>query len=224
MDKVIIKLDTMTQDELNVLIDEKQEKTPALDEPKTVPIEEYQKVVKMHENIQSLSDRKDKELHELREKVKNIENEDNFEEDDEVLKSKLIKMGFVASDKVDEQVERQLSFREKVEKLRNDLTETVTKMPFVDGSKVLDFIKVKGNLTVSEAVQLLYPKELESFNKSEDITPHIIDAGGRTLNNTSIQVDNPDTVTRRGIPKGSNLVDFISNRIESAVKRENTKL
>lgn len=220
-----------TPEEIAALTGDNQIENPVTpEEPAVVPREEYEKVVNQYDNIRSLESRRDNELHDLREKVKKYENDKEEEqapdskvvfeddEEDEVLKARIKKLGFVPQDEVDKQVERQLKLKERVETLQNQMKDTISKMPFVKESDVLSFIKGKGDLTVEQAIQLLYPKELESYNRSKTNEEVVeTDNGGRTLNIRPTISKNDDVPTRQGFGKQS-FSNFLSNRLEKNVQ------
>jgi len=223
-------------EEVDALLgDKKEEKeiekpdTPV--EPVVVPKEEYEKIASQYDNIRSLHDRQDNELHELREKVKkyeaNVEEKSKVvledDEEDEALKARIKKLGFVSQDEADKQVERQLKLRERVDSLQNKMKETIEKMPFVKESEVLNFIKDKGSLTIDDAVKLMYPSELEAYKKSKGNEEVVqTDSGGRTIAIKSVE-SKDDAPVKVGWGRRS-FAEVLAQRIEKNVQEAGSKL
>lgn len=190
---------------------------------------EYRKLAESYQNVRSLSDRKDNELHQLRKKVKELESpsskatpldSENDDDEDEVLRAKLIKFGFVSKEEAREQVEKEMKLMDKVTNLKKEVTTATETYPFVKEGELLTFISERGGyLSVDEAIRLKYAKELAVYSSKGSSVP-TTDSGGRTLATrptiTSFDEEKPK---RQGLLKGDTVQDWIARRFSQEVDK-----
>ncbi len=191
----------------------------------TVSVEEYRKVVQNYENLRSLSDRKDAELARLRQvtkvpkKVEPVEEDEDEEPDEETrLRDRLIAMGFAPKEEVEKEVEKRVAIENQIKTLQEDIKDAVKNMSFVNERAVFDKInEKKGNLSVKEAIQLLYPTQLSKYQSSDDLVE--TDFGGRTIK-VSPEETSSEAPVKRGFAKGSDFRDSIMKRVTNTVQKE----
>ncbi len=218
----------MTEEEKNALLSE----TGASDEEKKeVSVEDYAKIAESYANLRTLENRRDKEIKELREKVAKYEikpakveseEEETQPDEDEVLRQKLIKFGFAPKEDVEKEVEKRMNLLEHTKSLQSEVKSAITKFPFVKESDLLDYIQEKkGALSVSEAIQLKYRKEMAAFEAAngDDSGTLETDAGGRTIAVKVAPSTGDETPMRRGIPKGFSITDMIANSLSKNVDK-----
>lgn len=217
----------MTQEEKDALLSE----TGEPEEKKEVSVEEYAKIAESYANLRTLENRRDKEIKDLRDKVlkyeaKPAKTESEEEEaevdEDEVLKQKLIKFGFAPKEDVEKEVEKRMNLLEHTKSLQSEVKSAISKFPFVKESDLLDYIQEKkGALSVSEAIQLKYRKEMAAFEAANGDSSDIpeTDTGGRTIQVKVAPSTGDDTPMRRGIPKGFSITDMIANSLSKNVDK-----
>jgi hypothetical protein len=198
------------------------------EKPSEVSVEEYRKAVQNYENLRSMSDRKDAELARLRKlelekdkkpEPKQVEVDDDLDDilsNSDKLKEKLISMGFAPIEEVEASVTKRVNLENQIQKLQSDIKKATTDMPFVNERAIFDKIQEKrGNLSVSEAIQLLYPAQLANYQKNNDIPE--TDGGGRTIKTTAITQTNDDAPVKRGFRPGTDFRDFITQRASKTI-------
>jgi hypothetical protein len=163
--------------------------------------------------MQSAYNKRDDEVSSLRAKVKELEGKK--EEDGESkgltreeLREEIERMNA----DLEAKVERKIRLESQTKQLIADIAEA-KKLPYVKEKEVLALIdSKKGNLSVKEALMLLYP---QGTTKSVD-EPIETDGGGRTIKTDSSSVDYKSV--KMGF-KG-NFSDFISNRLQKRADEE----
>lgn len=208
--------------------------TAVTEESDTVSRDEYEKLAKSYENHRSLENRRDKELSELREKVKMYESkpakaaatDDGEEEDDEEtrLLQRLEKLGIKprTEEEIKDEVRKTLKLEDKTKEIISKVSEIREQHPFVKESEFLSFLTRNPDFTYEKALKALYPDEMAALAKGKTAEDSVVetDNGGRTLRTRSEQVQENTAPQKRGIPKGSDFADWIMGRANEVASKE----
>ena len=161
--------------------------TPADQKPAVVPLEEFQKVEQQKAEVLQFAKRRDDEIRTLRKENEELKKKSELtprkseviddEEDD--FDRKLREKGYVPLSEVKETIQKESTVLELAKKNQQDMQELSEKYPFINQFDLLEFMKDRGRITVQEAVELKYKKELADFSSTPDIPE--TDNGRRTL-------------------------------------------
>lgn len=221
-----------TPEEVAALGGESPAAKPSVSEdskPEPVSPEDYNKAVQNYENLRSLESKRDKEIHDLREENRRLkenpskDNDDVDQEEDNALKERMTRLGFIPAQDIDKEVERKLTLQQTVTTLKTDLEKAMADYPFVDGKEVLSFIGEKGGkLTIAEALQLKYGSQIAEFEAKKGTDPSVphTDAGGRTISVESTPVGTSNAEPKRGRPGGRSVPfgNWFSESVDKAIK------
>ncbi len=214
-----------TKEEIDALVDDKSTEVTKEVEKKTVSEEDYKDAVaghgqidyeKQYKELRKLEAKREKELHELREKAKLL---DAVQEDEEEDGPKGL-----TEEQIQKKIDEGIAQADRARSLQITLQSAVSKYQFVDEAETLAFIKEKGGkLTVQEAITLKYPNELLAYQRShsnDDISES--DSGGRTI--TTKQNDSEERgELKQGFPirahDDNGMQRFIGKRITENLKK-----
>lgn len=179
----------------------------------TISSDDYRKVVESYSNLRSEYDRRDKEINELRTKVKQYEGtsekqKENIDEEEDrpLTKSEVERLLKDKEESLKDELIKNMKVEETVKKLQTDMEVAKNKYPFVDEKLVLDELSKKQGISVEDAILLLYRDKL--YKQPEIIET---DKGGRTIDSTPIT-----NTEGRSVKQGfaGNMSDFISKRFD----------